>query len=295
MEESELKGKVLATFSALNHALNTLSERILKDNTLFAWLDGLATDEHLAARKAIVETLTQLEYTPDQAPREILVVAGLIAASPATLAATHQVNDAKRAFKEAMLQLKAKKIPLRSDHFNEAFEKLLPKRNSKTAATLKRYGLSRLHLKQCYRTIPILETAPDKISWTWANTRAITKISLEEAENRLKKLGDDAGIQTQLQQLSYLPKTESLAIVQSLAPHLRANIVFHAGTEKEVRTMIKGPVPIFYPATANTPIPKFKAPKLKPQEGRTRAIRSDVKLSPVPFLPAIHAHRYEHE
>ncbi len=166
-------------------------------------------------------------------------------------------------------------------------------RNLNTATTLKSVGLARLHLKQCYRKIPILSHSPLKISWTWAHTRSIKKISINKAQEMLLKKGTDAGIEMQIDKLKHLGAFEELAIVQELAPHLRANIVYSID-DKIHRSMIKGPIPIFFPCTPETPFPQFKPPVKKCDKDQNRSKRSDVRLDPNPYLPAIRAHRYSH-
>ena len=56
--------------------------------------------------------------------------------------------------------------------------------------------------------------------------------------------------------------------------------------------MIKGPVPILFPADPTTPYPQYVAPRDKQEKDLERMTRSDVKLDPFVFLPAIRAYRY---
>ena len=56
--------------------------------------------------------------------------------------------------------------------------------------------------------------------------------------------------------------------------------------------MIKAPLPILFPADKNTPLPDYKVCKAKESKNENRIIRVDTKLDPIPFLPAIRAHRY---
>jgi len=164
------------------------------------------------------------------------------------------------------------------------------------AHNLHRIGLSRLHLKQCYRLIPYFEKRPDKITWTWANTRSIKRITVLEADALLLKQGEDNRIAWQRQKLAQLSQDEPLAVVQELAPHLRANVVFRDNEKATpTRKMIKGPVPIFY-AEHNclqpNLLPCFRPPKEKKAKDKDRLTRNDMKLEPNLFLPAIRAHRY---
>jgi len=275
LEEAILRIAVLEALDALTHRLRVLQDAIAADHNLLAWVQD--THELLfpapvsaSPREKTQSILAQLTYMDGQDPREIIICAGFIGASEATLALAHDVNTHKAVFKKSMLALKKH---VKGD-------------------VLQKMSIGRLHLKQCYRQIPILDTPPYKLSWTWANTRSIKKISVNEAQMLLLKKGDDLGVQLQLQKLSQHPFHEPLAIVQELAPHLRTNIVLDAHKNPR-RLMIKGPLPIFFPCQPTTPYPHFTPPARKKGRDLNRSVRSDVKLDPVPFLPAIRAHRYK--
>ena len=107
----------------------------------------------------------------------------------------------------------------------------------------------------------------------------------------LEKKTQELGIILQQKKLATLSPQESLAIVQELAPNLRANIVYNNGAKN--RQMLKGHLPIFYLDENQTKIPpEFVIPKEKSLQNSSRTKRSDKKLSPEVFLPAIRAHRY---
>lgn len=292
MIEANCEQNVLDAFLALTEALATLSCHIRQDSDKIAWIqdDKERKIEGKCPREKVISIINQLYYAPQQLPREIIICAGFVGASPDTLIAAQHVNECKQAFKDQILALKPSKLSVTAPHLLARFNEIVM-RSPFTSSVLTNVGLSRLHLKQCYRKIPILSQAPSKISWTWAHTRSIKKISLQTAQTMLLKRGDDQGIQIQLQKLGALQPNESLAIVQELAPHLRANIVFMQ-PEGNIRMMIKGPIPIFFPAEASTPFPQFTVPREKQEKNNTRMIRSDVKLDPLVFLPAIRAHRY---
>lgn len=277
MQDSALRQDVLTTYSALQLSLEKLCAAIRSEPTLLAWVheesDNPLLCSDVSAREKAITLLTQNEYLDTQAPREILVLPGYIGASPVTLKRLHEVNQAKDQFKKSVLALKV----------------ALNKPSELTQA-MHAMGFARLHLKQCYRKIPLLKLAPLKISWTWAHTKSIKRITIEKAHEMLRKKGDDSGILLQIQKLSALPSHEQLAIVQELAPHLRANIVL--SDENRTRLMIKGPVPIFFPCDSQTPHPAFKVPQKKSLRDQNRTIRKDVRLDPNPYLPAIRAHRY---
>lgn len=282
MLKSSCEQNILDTFLALTQALTTLNYHIRQDLDKVIWIQDnpILSIEKTSPREKLIAIINQLYYTPQQPSREIVVCAGFVGASFDTLAAASHVNDCKEQFKQEILSL-PKKLSV-----NEIILQ-----SPSTSSILKNVGLSRLHLKQCYRKIPILKDTPSKISWTWAHTRSIKKISLQTAQTMLLKRGNDQELQIQLQKLCMLQPNESLAIVQELAPHLRANLVF-TRPEGNIRTMIKAPIPIFFPAQASTSTPQFTIPREKQGKNTDRMIRSDVKLDPSVFLPAIRAHRY---
>ncbi len=277
---SELCIDVINSFQVLQGHLNAVREHIcVLDRDLPAWYQPPVSLHSLAnssQRDQAASLIGQLEYLDGQQPREILVGAGIIAASAETIEVLNQLNLAKNKFKQAMLNLKAAKIGLTHE--------LL-------AQNLSRMGMARVHLKQCYRKIPYYLQRPNKIAWTWANTRSIKKITIQEAEQLLLKHTRDAGIERQLRLLQGLDAGEKLAIVQELAPHLRANLVMPTSTGTK-RVMVKGPVPIFYLQQDNQLLPELTPPGIKRGKDKERVIRKDVKINPEPFLPAIRAHRY---
>lgn len=293
---SEYRLNVLQSFQKLQDSLAALEDAVCQqDAHLPVWFQppqNLQLPNQLSDREKAIGLIQQLEYLDHQAPREILVGAGLLAASPRTLEVIHQLNLNKDLFKSSILSLRAAKIPVKDPYLTENFEKILNKRSVLLNKTLKKMGLSRLHLKQCYRRLPFFKTKPYKVSWTWANTRAISRISVKEAETLLRKHGQDPGIEWQLAKLQTLGANEPLAIVQELAPHLRANVLISESDSEYKRMMVKGPVPLFYPMEDDFSLPIIRPPGEKRGRNKNRLIRSDVKLEPTPFLPAIRVHRY---
>lgn len=289
MLASERYLDVIEAYQRLQACLQKLKYSLLSDSALMAWLqDGPSSYfSQLPHRERAYAVLSALEYEDTQAPKEILICPGIIASSYDTLRIVEALNQAKHHFKQMVLMLKKEKLKLNDKTFVTALESRLSKREDGTSKALKKMGLARLHLKQCYRSVPILTEAPLKITWTWAHTRSIRKISKEQAKALLSKRVQDVGIENQLRNLEPLSHSEPLALVQELAPHLRANILF----SDQRRLMIKGPIPIFYPATSSIH-PIFKPPGQKKEKDKERLIRADLQIDPEPFLPAIHAHRY---
>lgn len=296
MSEYELRSNLITRFETLHLKIETLCQAIRADDTLVAWMHDFGQFSrnkkvHPSHRETACSIIRQLEYHDEQAPREIIISAGFLGASKKTLELAEDLNQEKLLFKSAILSLKPLKISLKDPVLSEHLVSILKKRAPVVSQSLHSTGLARIHLKQCYRQLPILSQTPHKISWTWAHTRSIKKISVQEAERLLRQKGSSEGIERQRERLSTLSPHESLAIIQELAPHLRANLVFQFAQETQ-RMMIKGPMPILFPATPQTPYPSFKPPKDKQGKNKNRLIRNDVKIDPTPFLPSIRAHRY---
>lgn len=293
MLESELRINIINQFDSLTKKITELCNAILADDPLIAWMqDGdLSTLSGSTHREKACAIIQQVEYLDHQAPREILVSAGFIGSSEKTLELANELNQEKLSFKKAILALKQLKISIKDNSIAESMTQVLKKRSSILSQSLQPAGLSRIHLKQCYRQIPILSNAPYKISWTWAHTRSIKKISISMADILLSQKGKSENIEWQRKKLQMLSPNDALAIIQELAPHLRANIVSIIDNQIK-RKMIKGPMPILFPATLATPYPQFKPPKEKQEKNKDRVIRSDLKIEPEPYLPAIRAHQY---
>jgi len=170
------------------------------------------------------------------------------------------------------------------------------KKSSRTS--LSRLGLGRLCLKHCYRHISIFEIAPRKINYCWyANGKSIKKISAKSAEERLLSIENNASIhiQIQLNAVRSLSPTYELAIVQSLAPHIKANFIFIDlnSNNKIIRKTSTPALPIVI-LQQKKHIETLVNFTLEPSpEKRTRKTRSDKLLDDDVFLPSIRAFKYK--
>ncbi len=231
-----------------------------------------------AAREQLIAVLERLEYPDDRDGRETDPCPGIVGASATTLELAASLNQARDAFKRAVLNLNRKRDPEAARRF------------------MAQMGYPRLHFKQLYRHVPILLRKPDSIRFTWGATRSIKRISRQEAYQRLIKLaGNDPspGYRKQLEALARLDRNEPIAIVQDLKPHIKANVcwVLGDGEAKRVeRRMISAALAILLPLDPGEALPKHSA--AYPDERKRRKARSDVKIEREPFLPSIRGHRY---
>lgn len=303
MLDSSLRIDIIETFAALQSSLHELADAVCnQDNSLPSCFKNpdLLYCASADSRQQLANFLQQLEFVDTQDPKEILLGPGLVACSNTTVEIIKKVNLAKDEFKQAVLALKAAKVKITdivlTGQLNEILDRDQNKSRSRDISTaLNRAGLARLHLKACYRTIPLLNRRPENVSWTWANTRAIKKVDVNTARSMLQKKKQDSGIEQQLRKLDTLNPNDNLAIIQELAPHLRANILTNDDNGDYKRFMIKGSMPIFYVHESNKTLPKFNFPddskKIKTNDS-VRKKRNDIKIEDAPFLPALHAHRY---
>lgn len=148
--------------------------------------------------------------------------------------------------------------------------------------------MARVHLRQCYRHLPLLEERPQRIGFSWyTNGRSIRKLTAPQVEKMLFDLGaEKPHIQQQLNKLYALPEHTDLAQVQTLAPVVRANLVF-----QESRKAMNAPLPLFILDNGHG-LPEFNQLGLDIPEGRTRKARADQKIEPEPYIPSLRVHLY---
>jgi hypothetical protein len=289
MSDTSLVIDVLESFKALQKSLYQFSAALYHDANLPCWMPAPILQKNV--RQQSFKIISQLEYKNDQDSRSTQQQIGLLGASTESIELIKHINHTKDQFKQAMLALRKDTQACKSPLLLLEFEQMLSKRPEVTQQTLQRIGLARINLKQCYRHIPLLIIKPIKVSWTWAHTKAIKRITVAQAQQALEKKNHAPSIQQQLLKLQKLDANESLAIVQSIAPHLRANIT--TATEQGVkRHMIPGALPIFYPELSGEKLPQVSEAGQKRAKDQHRLSRSDQKLNNDVFLPALRAYRY---
>jgi len=282
---------LLESFENMLHCIRAFCLAVQIDHPLSAWVSR--TDAEIGANVNVRDKAAQLYqalwYEDGQDGRETLTCPGIIGASPDTLAAADECNQAKDAFKAAVLALK----DLRKADANALLEDL-QRRDETVASAMARMGAARLNLKQAYRRIPRLDRKPLKIGFTWSKQgRAIERTSVAEARRLLERRTETPQIRLELQRLASIPETEVLARIRSIRPHLRANLVFPATDSEgnETRRLMQAPLPILIPLQPGERLPEFVPISPEPS-GQARLQRSDVRIEEDPFLPSIRVHRY---
>lgn len=288
--EIALRLEMIRCYDLVKENIAKLQASIHSDAHLPAWVLRTESEQknNVSHRDKASWIIGLIHYLDDQEAKEAITCPGILGASEETIKIAEQLNAAKNDFQSAMLALKGYKLTLAEPYIRDIDNPV-----SMTSESLKQAGLSRIHLKQTYRTVPILDEKPIRIGFTWANTRSIKKIDSEEAESMLRKLGEDSRIQKQISMLSQLNDSEPLAIVHDTSTHVRANVVWQESHEPKAK-MIGCPLPILIPMNNGDVLPAF-APvgdKKDRTSRKKRKSRTDVKLEAKPFLPSIYAYRY---
>lgn len=235
------------------------------------------------------EALLDMWHQQGQDGRETRNYIAVIAVHDELIDAFHNINHAKAAISELLTRIKQ----AHPHALNEAKSRL-PHRHPSINDVLRKSGFARLHLKQCWRHIPIAPAPVSRVRLAWYSSgRSIKRVTVQEAEQKLLQLDSDAPhIRIQLRKLAGIPSSEVLAQVQTQAPLMRANLFFvEPLADGHTRRAHNIAMPLIVPAHEGR-LPHLKAPAEVPPATRTRAKRRDEKLEDTPFLPSLRIFRY---
>lgn len=154
-------------------------------------------------------------------------------------------------------------------------------------AMLHSQNISRLHVRQAYRQIPVFSEPVERIVFNWYRSgRSIKKLTKTEVLQMLMAYGpEQEHIKIQIDQLASHPDHQPLAQVQTQTAVLRANIRFASGERKAMNA----PMPVF----TCGPVPKVSFPSQDATEQpKVRQARSDQKVDSQVWLPSVRVHRY---
>lgn len=270
------------SFTLLADTLHRFQQHLL-DEQPRCWLPQHTPSSSTAQ---LTHLYTNIWYQDGKDGRETQSLWGLVGCSEELFAIALSVNDAKTRFKAAVQDYKNLHGDLPTAHLHKRAEVL--------AERLHYSGLSRLHLKQCYRLLPLLDEAPTSVRFNWYTSgRSIKRISPQQAEKMLLKLdSSQEHIQIQFKRLASAQQNEDLAQLQTQVPVMRANIVWQkaSGPERKARNC---PLPILFPLKSGQEFPEHNEPDITPPTKRQRQERSDLKIDPEPFLPSLRIHRYK--
>ncbi|MCE8018892.1 DNA replication terminus site-binding protein [Halomonas sp. MCCC 1A11036] len=242
-----------------------------------------------ASTEWLRRALLDFWYTDGQDGRATRSHVGLIAADDILMARVAEVNATKAEFAERLARIKAEHPPLLAEA-----KAVLPFRHPQLHDHLRGSGLARLHLKQCWRAVPVAEAPVARVRLAWYSSgRSIKRLTVREVEKKLLALDSEAPhVRIQLRKLAALPSSEPLAQVQRQAPLMRANLFYCEPLEDgRTRRAMNVALPLFLPAPRGR-LPDHNQPPAAPPQGRTRARRSDEKLEETPYLPSLRIYRY---
>ncbi|MDT8893630.1 DNA replication terminus site-binding protein [Halomonas sp. I1] len=282
--EYRLLAELEAAFDDLVERTETLVATWHRSNA-----DAWSFDTPRADAAWLHRALLDFWYQQGQDGRSTRSYIGLVAANGAVIEQLEATNAAKRTLAEKLAEIR-RDVP----SLIPEIKAVLPFRHPALHDHLRGVGLARLHLKQCWRAIPLAPAEVSRIRLAWYTSgRSIKRLSVRDAERMLLALDSEAThIRIQLRTLAGLPDSEPLAQVQPQAPLMRANLFFREPLEDgHARRAMNVALPLFVPST-NGRLPDINQPSPTPPEQRTRAKRRDARLEDTPLLPSLRIYRY---
>ncbi|WP_346797945.1 DNA replication terminus site-binding protein [Halomonas sp. Bachu 37] len=287
----ELPSATYRLLAELESAFDTLLEQLEQVALIFeqgnypAWIFEHEEDAGKWLRRALFD----MWHEEGQDGRETRNYIGLIGADERLMDAVLQANSAKEEISRLINRIKTSS----PQGVSEAKARL-PKRHPDVNEALRGGGLARLHLKQCWRHLPVAPAAVARVRLAWyASGRSIKRLTVAEAEQKLLQLDTDAAhVRIQLRKLADIPSQETLAQVQRQAPLMRANLFYvEPLADGHIRQAMNVALPLFVPIHRGR-LPDYNTPPAHPPLQRTRARRRDEKLEDEPFLPSVRVYRY---
>ncbi|MBZ9557259.1 MULTISPECIES: DNA replication terminus site-binding protein [Modicisalibacter] len=284
----EIQYRLMAELEVAFDRLVETSEALL-DRYAARPRDAWALATPTPDREWLRRSLLDFWYRDGQDGRATHSYVALVAADEALLEAVASVNAAKQAFAAKLGDIREQAAGLIPE-----IKAVLPFRHPALHDHLRGQGLARLHLKQCWRQIPVADAPLSRVRLAWYSSgRSIKRLTVREAEQKLLALDSEAPhIRIQLERLAGIPDREPLAQVQKQAPVMRGNLFFAEPlADGRERRALNLPLPLFIPAPDGR-LPHHNEPLPRPPEGRTRARRSDERLEDEVFLPSLRVYRY---
>lgn len=275
----------------LDHCFDTLIARIddaacyYEQQQTVTWHFQPQQGGHTWLRRVLLD----MWHQEGQDGRETRNYIALVVADETLLEKCNAINAAKTHISDVLRHIKQTHPKALGQ-----IKQQLPKRHPEVDQVLRQSGLARLHLKQCWRHLPIAPAPVSRVRFAWYSSgRSIKKLTVSEAEQKLLALDTHAPhIRIQLRKLAGIPSSEPLAQVQTQAPLMRANLFFTEPLDDgQTRRAMNVALPLIVPSPRQQ-LPHIKMPPLEPPTQRTRAKRRDEKLAPEPFLPSLRVYRY---
>lgn len=185
--------------------------------------------ESIAARDAAIKAITQLYVLRKD---EVLPEAGIVCASPNAVGKVIGLNNAKSAFKDAVMSIRnfQKDTESAGSKITKLIRDEVTEKGFRTEALRKAMGtvgIASLDLKRCYAQIRIMPEHLTAFSWTWATTHSrIKKVTLDEAIEMAKSIPDEEKSKIALDILGRCNSEDMFAIKTLLPNQLRANYAY---------------------------------------------------------------------
>ncbi|MBV1870438.1 MAG: hypothetical protein KUG76_05985 [Gammaproteobacteria bacterium] len=289
--------RFLSAYDTLKQASGKLSSCIHGDKSYPLFLPTYpfsiqTTTERSTARTLAAKSLCQTFNLDNE--NELVVRAGILCASPETLDAAVTLNNAKQAFKQAVLDLR-KLEKAKNRGVDTLIEQILPankkNRPKELVKVLKNSQLSRLNLTRCYSKVRILDNNMESVSWTWATTHSTTHlVTCATAREQAKGLPDTSR-EVVLSKLAHYDDDYEFSYLQRLPNRLQANTVYREEGEVKRKPVVISGVAL---CPGNTmPRVKWRDDPGSPQEdpSTARLKRSDAKVSDEEVIYSLHLYK----
>jgi hypothetical protein len=295
-----MKRELEVALRGLSHALDTLDATLERDFELLAlegtklyplhlFIDPPTTGTALTYARHVIRTIDRPTGSVDS--RTTAICPGLMAARAATIQAAHEVNIAKDRFRAAYDSMRGKYLEI------EDKERCTNRREPLLKASLNALGRPHLHYWAAIRRLVVLDSLPASVSFHWAASERITRISLSEARARLERMRrsptPSPHLERQFETLTKLERAGDQVLAVRRSPHVHPKATVVSVDEAGVfsTTFVRAVLPILYPGPARPGRPRFRAlPRGQDRPQRLR--RSDRLIESQPALPSIHAYRY---
>ena len=272
--------ELISALEDMHQHLSQFSQQLCQSRLPY-WLPG----DQVNSLQSSAALYTDIWYRDGQDGRTTRSQHGLIGADETLIKTALQVNQSKQLFQQLASHYKLSQ--------DGELQHTLTHRCSFLAETLQRHGYARLHLKQCYRQIPVITETPKKIGFSWYTSgRSIKQLTPQQALERLQQMDtSQTHIQIQIDALGHLGPADMLAQLQPQVPVMRANLIWKS-EERMIRKAQNVSLPMLISLREGAALPEHNEPLSSPPEQRSRSLRSDLKIDPVPFLPSLRAHKY---
>lgn len=282
MGEIHKEKDIVDAYKAILSRLKELSFTLQQTKNYFFWLDPRAEQ-----RVSMENSLEKLLYImnlmtlhTDQQSKTVILCPGFIAASDRVYTQILNLNGAKQTFQELMVSMRKKILQIQESTLDNQFGNPSHERPKAIQDFLQKIELEHLHFKHVYRCFPILERTPSQLSWTWAHTQSIKRITHIQAISLLEKRNKNERYSEEIDLIKSLPDDKVLTLRQKLKPHLRVNVTY----PDKKRGMLKGTMPVVFPIGLT--LPKIK-PAVPVEEQKERAKRKDKRTAEEALIPAI--------